>query len=108
MHVQGVYGEVVGVHGQVLEHLAQRELLPAPLQHHALCLLLIRRLDELQQMFLVHAGSCVDVRVNLVEKWYTHTPACTHTCTHTHTRTHTQAHNDVREVQRISSIIHKT
>jgi len=65
VHVQRVHGEVVGVHAEVVEDFLERELLAALLQDHAVGLRLVRGLDELQQVLLVHAGGGVDVRVHL-------------------------------------------
>ncbi|TNN77235.1 hypothetical protein EYF80_012542 [Liparis tanakae] len=65
VHVQRVHGEVVGVHAEVVEDFLERERLAALLQHHAVGLRLVRGLDELQQVLLVHAGGGVDVRVHL-------------------------------------------
>ena len=65
MDVQWVHSEVVRVHVQAVEHLPQGNL-PAPLLGHCpVGLRLVRVLDEAQQVLLVHAGSCMDVRVHL-------------------------------------------
>lgn len=65
MDVQRVHSEVVRVHVQAVEHLPQGDL-PAPLLGHCpVGLRLVRVLDEAQQVLLVHAGSCMDVRVHL-------------------------------------------
>lgn len=65
MDVQGVHGEVIGVHVEAAEDLLQRHLLAALLQDHAVGLRLVGGLYELQQVLLVHAGGGVDVRVHL-------------------------------------------
>ena len=65
MHVQGVHGEVVRVHVEVVEHLSEGELPPCLLQHHPLRLRLVGGLDEVEQVLLGHAGRCVNVSVHL-------------------------------------------
>lgn len=65
MHVQGVHGEVIGVHVEFVEDFLELERLTALLQDRAIRLLLVRGLYELQQMLLVHAGSSVNVCVHL-------------------------------------------
>ena len=63
--VQHVDGEIVGrqVHG--LEDLIERHHLPAHLADPHLAVRLEAFLDEPEEMFLVHAGSCMNMGVNL-------------------------------------------
>lgn len=65
MHVQWIYSEVIRVHGDGVEHLLEGDLLATLYQDHAVRLRLVRVLDESKQMFLIHAGCCVDVSVHL-------------------------------------------
>lgn len=65
MHVQGVHREVVRVQVQGLEELLHGDLTALQLVHDALSVHAVRLLDEAQQVLLVHAGSGMDVGVNL-------------------------------------------
>lgn len=65
MDVQGIHSEVIWIHVQAVEHLPQGDLLATLLGHSPVRFCLVCVLDEAQQVLLVHAGSCVDVRVYL-------------------------------------------
>lgn len=65
MHVQRVYGEVIGVHAEVVEDFLECDLLTALLQDHAICLCLVRGLYKFQQMLLIHASSSMYMCVHL-------------------------------------------
>lgn len=65
VHVQRVHCQVVWVHVDSAEHLPKFKLLTSFLKDFPLCLHLVRGLDELQQMLLVHAGCSVYVCVHL-------------------------------------------
>lgn len=65
VHVQGVHCEVVRMQVQGLEELLHGDLLALQLVHYAFGVHAVRFLDEAQQVLLVHAGSSVDVGVDL-------------------------------------------
>lgn len=65
MNVQRVHCEIIGVHVQAVEHLPQGDLPTQLLGHSSVRLCLVRVLDEAQQVLLIHAGRCVNVRVYL-------------------------------------------
>ena len=54
---------------EVLEQLLHGDFLALKIVHDAVAVVTVRLLDEAQEMLLVHAGSCVDVRVNLMREW---------------------------------------
>ena len=68
MTVQHVNGEIIGsqVHG--LEDLIESHDLAIDLAHPNIPVRLQTLLDKAQQMFLVHAGSSVDVSVDLPDQ----------------------------------------
>lgn len=65
VHVQRVHCQVVWVHVDSAEHLAEFKLLTSFLKNFTVSLRLVRGLYELQQMLLVHAGCSVYVCVHL-------------------------------------------
>lgn len=65
VYIQRVHSKVIWVLIEAVENLLERHLLASLVQHHAVCVSFICFLDEGQQVFLGHAGSCVNVRVHL-------------------------------------------
>lgn len=65
MHIQGVHGEIVGVHIEAVENLLERHLLPVLCQHNSVCIVVVCFLYEGQEVLLGHAGGCVNVCVHL-------------------------------------------
>lgn len=65
VHVQRVHSQIVGVHIKAVEDLLERHLLPGLCQHNPVSVMVVGLLNEGQEVFLGHAGSCVNVRVHL-------------------------------------------
>ena len=68
MHIQRVHSKVIGVLIETVENLLESHLLSSLFQHHTVSTSLICFLDEGQQVFLRHAGSCMNMRVHLIER----------------------------------------
>lgn len=65
MYIQRVHGEVIGVLIEVVENLLESHLLSCLFQHHTVSISLVCFLDKGQQVFLRHAGSCMNMCVHL-------------------------------------------
>lgn len=68
MYIQGVDSKVIRVLIEAVENLLESHLLSSLFQHHTVCISLICFLDEGQQVFLRHAGSCMDMCIHLCER----------------------------------------
>lgn len=68
MYIQRVHGKVIGVLIETVENLLQGHLFSSLFQHHTVSISLICFLNEGQQVFLRHAGSCMYMRVHLRER----------------------------------------
>ena len=64
MHVEGIDAEVIGREPQQLEHLVQRHRLAIPAQDHIVRMPLDFRLDEAQQMLLIHTRTVVHMCID--------------------------------------------
>lgn len=86
MYVQRVHRKVIGVLIEAVENLLESHLLSSLFQHHTVSISLVCFLDEGQQVFLRHAGSCMNMCVHLRERsnLYVQSPGQTE-CLQTHT-----------------------
>ncbi len=66
MHVQSVYRQVVCSQVERLEHFAECQKLSVTKDNNLVIVVAELILDEAQQVFLVHAGTVVHVRVDLL------------------------------------------
>lgn len=64
MDIQNIHIEVVGFQLHIFEYSFERHGDAVVQGHHLIRLRPQRALDVAQQMFLIHAGSCVDVSVH--------------------------------------------
>lgn len=71
MYVQRVHSKVVRVHIEAVKNLLESHLFPCLFQHHTVGIGLVCFLDEGQQVFLRHAGSCMNMCVHLKETMFT-------------------------------------
>lgn len=68
MHIQRVHSKVIRVHIEAVENLLESHLFSRLFQHHTVGISLVCFLDEGQQVFLRHAGGCMNMRVHLRER----------------------------------------
>lgn len=68
MHIKGVHSEVIRMQVEALKQLPHGDLPAFKVVDDAVSIHAVRLLDKAQQVLLVHAGSSVDVGVNLGEE----------------------------------------
>ena len=67
MYIQRVNSKVIRVLIEAVENLLESHLLSSVFQHHAVRISLICFLDKGQQVFLRHAGSCMNMCIHLIK-----------------------------------------
>lgn len=68
MHIQWIHSQVVGMQIEGGEDFLQSYVLALDIVHHSVSIYSVGLLDEAQKMLLVHAGSSMDVSVDLQRK----------------------------------------
>lgn len=68
MYIKRIHSKVVGVHIEGVEHLLESHLFSDLFQHDTVRISLVCFLDKCQQVFLWHAGSCMNMRVHLRDR----------------------------------------
>lgn len=86
MYIQRVHGKVIWVLIEAVENLLESHLLFSLFQHHTASINLICFLDEGQEVFLRHAGSCMNMCVHLRDRNNVYVQSCKQIeCLKTHT-----------------------
>lgn len=65
MHIQGIHSQIIWMQVESVEELLHCDLPILDLVHDTVSVITVRLLDEAQKVFLVHAGSSVDMGVHL-------------------------------------------
>lgn len=68
MHIQWIYSQIVGMQIEGFKDFLQGDILALDIMHHSFSIYSVRLLDEAQKMLLVHAGSSMNVSVDLQKK----------------------------------------
>lgn len=68
VYIQRIHSKVIGVHIEGVENLLESHPFSSLFQHYTVSISLVCFLDECQQVFLRHAGSCMNMRVHLRER----------------------------------------